>query len=157
MNNMEVIMKIKNIILIILLSCFIFNAQAKEFDYQLPNPQMVERIVSQINRCKDALNGLESSLKDMEASPNNFSSAEYKSVKNMIRLAKSCLTESRKKLNTFSKTHTKWFNSPNSFADIGIRDPYFQNMLDVMRYTNQYRSILRMLGIRFNKLAKPGK
>jgi len=111
----------KNIVTILsfLLISIILIPQAQAQIFSIPSRQMVERLLGEIEECKEQLVDLEAELVDIKNNPGNYTYQDYLLTREIIQTGKDCVAFNRKKLDNLRKNYPEWFTDPQATIDLG--------------------------------------
>ena len=148
-------MKIKYVLVPIAIFCFLFTSELFAQNYTPPSRQMVERLLNELERCKNIQKEAQKDLETMEANANNYTLADYMEVKNLISRAQSCINSRRAELDELRKEYPGWFNNPGVAITI---DVHGMRSITARALQNKLASVeakIDAILARFEKMPKP--
>ncbi|MEM7187766.1 MAG: hypothetical protein AAF466_14035 [Bacteroidota bacterium] len=149
-------MRLLTFVLPMLVMALLFSSESiAQTNYTPPSPELVERLLNELESCKAIQKEAEADLKFMEANANDYTLADYIEVRNLINRAQSCINSRRAQLEELRKDYPGWFNSPNATMTINfhgrrtITPRQLENML--AQVENKIAAVLA----RFEKIPRP--
>lgn len=114
-------MKYRHVLLTFFVSLlFILDIQAQQ--YEPPSREQVQRLLDELDECKDILKDAQGYLERMEENPEQVTLKTYQDTQKLINNAEGCIADRRKKLDELRKEYPGWFNSPNATVSISRGD-----------------------------------
>lgn len=95
-------MKYRYIIIKFFVFLFVVNVNAQQ--YEPPSREQVQRILDELEECKDILNEAETYLEQMEDNPEEVTLKTYKDTQRLIENVKGCIADRQKNLMNYEKS-----------------------------------------------------
>ncbi len=148
-------MKTKHLLVSLTVFCFLFSSELIAQNYTPPSRQLVERLLNELETCKNIQKEAQKDLENMEANANDYTLAEYKAVENLISRAQSCINSRRAELDELRKEYPGWFNNPGVAITI---DVHGMRSITARALQNRFAAIEAKIAdvlARFEKMPKP--
>ncbi|MEL6811332.1 MAG: hypothetical protein AAFP76_08370 [Bacteroidota bacterium] len=123
--------------------------------YQVPSRELVETLLTQLEKCKANLANAEKGLIEMKKNPGEYSLETYLWVENNAKEARECITQRREELDRLRKDYPGWFNSPTAFTDIKLKYPEIHSPRELAELLDGIELKITKVLAEWKKLPRP--